>query len=128
MKFIFSAILLCSMNAFAVCDYKMLIDSKSANHEANLRNVTLPLRDGQLVCIDVPVVKPANGLMEINSTNLGNASCSSVKMTVTAPDGTKLEKSGGPQPGTVGRYMPGRWKMRLKLKYGCNRYNFGARW
>lgn len=108
------------------CDYKMVVNSSKL--EAVLKNITIPLKDAQIVCLDVPVVKPTNGFIEFNSTNLGNASCSDLKMIVIDPDKMKLEKSFGSQPGTIGKYKAGRWKMKLKLRSGCSKYNFGAKW
>lgn len=120
--------LLLSLSFAHACDYKMGIVPGTNGHEATLRNVTLPKRDAQIICLDVPNVKPFNGFIAFNSINLGNASCSSVKMVVTNPNGEKLEKSIGSQPGTIGKYMPGPWKIRVKLKSGCDKYTFGANW
>lgn len=121
------AALLGNAKSFAIgCDYKMLVNNNK--HEAALNNVTLPLREGVKVCLEVPLVKPSNGLIEWQSVNLGNSSCSSLKMVVRDPKGNELQKSTGSQPGSVGVYQSGSWKMRLKLKSGCNRYNFSARW
>lgn len=86
-------------------------------------------------CFDIPA-DSTNGLVEIRSVNLANASCSDVRMTVTSPLG-QVFTSNGSQPGIVGVHATGRWVMAvtqfpLPDQVGqdetCNRYVFTANW
>jgi hypothetical protein len=101
--------------------------NKSAK-EANVSYLELPKDIGQKFCLDMPHGEKAK-FVEISTVNLGNASCSDVRMTVNPPgvDLPKL-KSKGSQPGTIGVYKGGRWVVKLILKDGCNKYKMYARW
>lgn len=118
--------------AFARCDGKYVIN-QSSKLEARVGFVALQIKEPVIYCLDLPVVPPEkmvgkNPIIEFNSINLGNAQCSNLRMVVTNPQGVKLEKSNGSQPGTVGKYLGGRWHVKLVLKEGCTKYTLGARW
>lgn len=119
-------------SAYARCDGKYVID-QSSKLEARVGFVALQVKEPMVYCLDLPVVPPEkmagkNPYIEFNSINLGNAQCSDLKMVVTNPQGVKLAKSRGSQPGTVGKYLGGRWHVRLVLKDGCTKYTLGAKW
>lgn len=65
--------------------------------------------------------------VEVNSINLGNAQCGSVRMETTAPVSGHKTYSTGAQPGTVWLREVGKWSVKVTLEYGCASYKFGAR-
>lgn len=99
-----------------------------AAKEGKVDYLELEVGKAQKFCLDVP--KDATGhFVELGSINLGNASCSDVRMTVNPP-GVKLPKlkSQGSQPGAIGSFKKGRWVVKLLLKDGCSKYSLVARW
>lgn len=104
----------------------------SVNEKAREARVDyLELKKGvpQKFCLKIPKSAAHNIFVEFNSVNLGNASCSDLKMTVNPP-GVVMDKgvSFGSQPGVVMPYKSGLWVVRLLLRDGCNKYTLGARW
>lgn len=61
----------------------------------------------------------------VDSINLGNASCGSVRMETTTVSGHKVYSTGA-QPGTVWFREVGKWSVKVTLEYGCASYKFLA--
>lgn len=113
-----------STKAIAECHGRYKINK--AAREANVSYLVLEPNVMQKFCLDIP--KDSTGrFIELGSINLGNAQCSDVRMKVISPDGSKY-RGRGSQPGTIGKFLPGRWVVRLTLKEGCTKYSLNAKW
>lgn len=120
------ALTIISTKALAECHGFYKVDK--AAREARIEYLELEVGKPQKFCLQMPA--DTKGMfIEFSSINLGNASCSDVRMTVNPPGvvGDKL-KSMGSQPGVIGNWKKGKWVVKLVLKEGCNKYSLGARW
>lgn len=126
MKLLILLSVVLSAKVYADCHGYYKVDK--AAHEAKVSYLVLEKNVPQKFCLTIPKGEKAK-FIEFNSVNLGNASCSDVRMTVNPP-GTSMKKltSQGSQPGVIGAYKAGKWVVKLVLKDGCTKYSLGARW
>jgi hypothetical protein len=100
---------------------------KVAPNQLDFGPTTLQEGVDTYLCFDVPE-NTGRSFIEINSTNLSNASCSSVDIRVTGPNGATCSGV-GTQPGcSAAPLTPGRWSAVYRLNWGCDRYRFTVRW
>jgi len=87
-----------------------------------LKNITVQYGTPQYYCVDLPG-EGSIPFFELYTINLGNASCSDLRMVVTDPSG-RVWTDNGPAPGVRPFREAGRWQMKLSQDEGCNRYDF----
>lgn len=77
--------------------------------------------EGDFECwtFTVPNGVSVGSIVEVGSQNTSNASCGEYKMYLKRPDGTKTEKSFGPQPGISSLTQVGEWKLFIKTVTPC---------
>lgn len=103
------------------CDDGMMI-KKSAGAEWTLGDRTFEVGRTYHFCVDLPAQVDGKPMfVELQSVNLGNASCGSLAVVLTAPSG-KFCDSIGAQPGCGASYEQGRWSLTATLEWGCDRY------
>lgn len=96
-------------------------------------------------CFKLPKLKKkdlgtkTNGLVFLQTANLGNTSCGTATTFLIRPPRKPLlgPKDGSPrtyatieatQPGGVLFYAPGWWRVLIKYESGCNKYALKVRW
>lgn len=89
---------------------------------ARIRNLTLEKGELYTICFEQPPSTPYFPFFEISLVNLGDASCSDVRMRAISPDGQHIASDFGPSPGLRPDNMAGAWKVQLTLVEGCNKY------
>lgn len=83
-------------------------------------NVTLAESVDYVWCLDLPIsTKP---FFEIFTVNKSNAQCSDLELTATSPLGQEYFDQGW-QPALGALVRIGRWLVKLRLNFGCPRYD-----
>lgn len=85
------------------------------------RDVTLDVGVERTLCFDVHAYTAE--YLEMYTINKANTSCSDLAATLEAPSGAR-QSDFGPAPVARLRAETGRWRLRLYLQQGCNRYDF----
>ncbi len=86
---------------------------------------TIDMRVGEerTLCVDLP--PKAFPFFTIYTVNKGNASCADLAMTAISPAGKWTVDAGGPAPVVRPNNEPGRWLVKLDLRWGsCTRFEF----
>lgn len=139
MKYLLGLLFVFTVKAQAVeCHGNFKVHSGKKSAEVNY----FELEPGvpQKFCLKLPAVDvnaPHNlrsaRFIEFGTINLGNASCSGVKMKVNPPG--KLPKTlksepgaQSPAPGMTATYKAGMWVITYELNWGCNKYRAFAQW
>ena len=111
----------------AIACQKLLPGSGGPDELSSKENEVLEIGVPRYFCFDVPTNTSPTKIIEINTVNRGNASCSNVNMEAWTPRGA-LPPSSGPAPATSGFAVPGRWLFKVTQTSGdCFRYKFGAK-
>ena len=97
--------------------------SKINSSQWGLSNVLLTEGKDHVWCVDLPAT--TRFFFEVKTVNKGNTSCSDVEMTAISPLGVEYF-SNGSQPGVPPLASPGRWRIKLHLNEGCNRYDLNV--
>lgn len=78
------------------------------------------------LCADIPDASAM--FLDLSTVNEAKLSCSNVYIQLISPSGAVYE-SNGSQPGTIGSFEPGQWKLKVNMVEGyCYSYTFNLVW